>query len=200
MPGSGVSVSKDLAASVESAKPQPASTGGAVAGTANTIDVASSASTPADNAISTGAAQSENKPTAVDAVKEASKSDTEGAASNNAAPADFSSFLTANKQQSPFAVKAGTETSAFGSGNNVLTFGNAQGGFGAIGQHVGSLQRPSPYDALTAVAAIAKSAQSSICRQCHASVQAWVGKCFVATFKQGAQCISKCTVICTSLH
>ena len=140
MPESGASLSIDLAAPIESAKPQPASTGGAVAGTANTIDVASSASTPADNATGTGAAQSENKPAASDATKETGKSDTEGAASHHAAPADFSSFLTANKQQSPFAVKAGAETSAFGSGSNALTFGNAAGGFGAIGQQIGPLQ------------------------------------------------------------
>lgn len=129
MPDSGASVSKDITAT-ESAKPQPASTGGAVAGTANTVDVASSASTPANHADSTSAAQSARSP---GAIKEAIVSDATGAASSNPASADFSSFLTANKQQSPFAVKAGGETTAFGSGSNALTFGTAGGGFGAIG-------------------------------------------------------------------
>lgn len=134
VPDSGASVSKDISAPTESAKPQPASTGGAVAGTANTVDVASSASTPANNAASTSAAQSENKQSANGATKEASKSDATGVASSHPASADFSSFLTANKQQSPFAVKAGGETTAFGSGSNALTFGTAAGGFGAIGR------------------------------------------------------------------
>ncbi|KAL3133297.1 hypothetical protein ABBQ38_007177 [Trebouxia sp. C0009 RCD-2024] len=131
VPDSGPSVSKDITAS-ESAKPQPASTGGAVAGTANTMDVASSASTPANHAASTSAAQSENAADA--ALKEAITSDATGAASSHAASADFSSFLTANKQQSPFALKAGGESTAFGSGTNGLTFGTAAGGFGALGK------------------------------------------------------------------
>lgn len=132
---SGPSVSKNTSAPTESAKPQPASTGGAVAGTANTIDVASSASTPANNAASTSAAQSENKQSTDGAAQGASQSAATDAASNQPASADFSSFLTANKQQSPFAVKAGGESTAFGSGSNALTFGTAAGAFGALGQH-----------------------------------------------------------------
>lgn len=95
------------------------------------MDVASSASTPANHAASTSAAQSENAADA--ALKEAITSDATGAASSHAASADFSSFLTANKQQSPFALKAGGESTAFGSGTNGLTFGTAAGGFGALG-------------------------------------------------------------------
>lgn len=133
MPESAPSVSKDISTLTESAKPQPASTGGAVAGTANTIDVASSASTPANHAASTSAAQSENKQSADGTTR---GSDATGAASKQSASADFSSFSTANKQQSPFAVKAGGESTAFGSGSNALTFGTAAGGFGAIGQHL----------------------------------------------------------------
>ncbi|KAL0054625.1 hypothetical protein WJX82_000112 [Trebouxia sp. C0006] len=85
---------RDASKPSESAKPQPASTGGAVAGTANTVDVAT-------------------------------------------APADFSSFLSANKEQSPFAVKAGGESSAFGGGSNALSFGSTTGGFGSLGHSSG---------------------------------------------------------------
>ena len=140
VPDSGPSVSKDISALTEGAKPQPASTGGAVAGTANTVDVASSASTPANHAASTSAAQSENKQSVDGTTRGTSQSDATGAASNQSASADFSSFLLANKQQSPFAVKAGGESTAFGSGSNALTFGTAAGGFGAIGQHLGAQQ------------------------------------------------------------
>lgn len=137
MPDSKASVSKDTNALTESAKPQPASTGGAVAGIANTVDVASSASTPANHAASTSAAQSENKQSTDGSTRGASQSDAMGAAPNKSTTADFSSFLNANKQQSPFAVKAGGESTAFGSGSNALTFGTAAGGFGALGQHLG---------------------------------------------------------------
>lgn len=137
MPDPAPSVSKDISTLTESAKPQPASTGGAVAGTANTIDVASSASTPANHAASTSAAQSENKQSADGTTRGPSQSDATGAASKQSASADFSSFSTANKQQSPFAVKAGGESTAFGIGSSALTFGTAAGGFGAIGQHLG---------------------------------------------------------------
>lgn len=107
-----------------------------MAGTANTVDVASSAATPAAIAAeaSTSVAQSDNKPTDASATtQEGSKADAEGATSNQAAPADFSSFFSANKQESPFAVKAGGESSAF-SGGNALSFGSARAGFNAIGQ------------------------------------------------------------------
>jgi len=129
---------QDASKPSESSKPQPASTGGAVAGTANTVDVASSASTPALNTAeaSTNMAQSMDKqPDAASAATlEGNKSDAEGVASTAAAPADFSSFLSANKEQSPFAVKAGGETSAFGGGSNALSFGSTTGGFGSLGQ------------------------------------------------------------------
>ncbi len=109
-----------------------------MAGTANTVDVASSASTPALNTAeaSTNMAQSMDKqPDAASAATlEGNKSDAEGVASTAAAPADFSSFLSANKEQSPFAVKAGGETSAFGGGSNALSFGSTTGGFGSLGQ------------------------------------------------------------------
>jgi len=107
-----------------------------VAGTANTVDVASSASTPLDSAAgaTTSLAQSENKQESASVTaQESNKLNAEGAVSNQAAPADFSSFFSANKQQSPFAVKAGGESSAF-SGGNALSFGSTAGGFGAIGQ------------------------------------------------------------------
>ncbi|KAL0036042.1 hypothetical protein WJX77_012250 [Trebouxia sp. C0004] len=132
---------RDASKPSESSKPQPASTGGAVAGTANTVDVASSASTPALNTAEANMAQSADKlPDAASAANlEGNKSDAEGIASTAAAPADFSSFLSANKEQSPFAVKAGGETSAFGGGSNALSFGstrgnNSGGGFGAASQ------------------------------------------------------------------
>ena len=122
-------------APTDSAKPQPASTGGAVAGSANTVDVASSASGPADNAAeaTTSAAQSEGiRPDAASVTAQGS-ANAEAAASQTAAPVDFSSFSSANKQQSPFAVTAGGGKAAFGDSSNGLTFGSATGGFGAIG-------------------------------------------------------------------
>ena len=106
-----------------------------MAGTANTADVASSAAVPAQDAdqVPESLAQSEsnNPEEAAATAPGSSKPHAEGAASNPA-PADFSSFLSANKEQSPFAVKAGGESSAFG-GGNALSFGSATGGFGAVG-------------------------------------------------------------------
>lgn len=130
---------KDANAPTDSAKPQPASTGGAVAGSANTVDVASSASGPPDNAAeaTTSAVHSEGfRPDAasVTAPQQASSANVEAAASQTAAPVDFSSFSSANKQQSPFAVTAGGGKAAFGDSSNGLTFGSAAGGFGAIGE------------------------------------------------------------------
>lgn len=109
-----------------------------MAGTANTVDVASSAPTPGLSAaeVSTSMAQSGNKqPDAESATAlEGRKSDADGAASTPAAPADFSSFLSANKEQSPFAVKAGGESATFGGSSSALSFGSRAGGFGSLGQ------------------------------------------------------------------
>ena len=104
------------------------------------MDVASSASGPADNAAeaTTSAAQSEGiRPDAASVTAQGS-ANAEAAASQTAAPVDFSSFSSANKQQSPFAVTAGGGKAAFGDSSNGLTFGSATGGFGAIGAPITS--------------------------------------------------------------
>ena len=102
------------------------------------MDVASSASGPADNAAeaTTSAVQSEGtRPDAASiTAPQGSSANAEPAASQTAAPLDFSSFSSANKQQSPFAVTAGGGKSAFGDSSNALMCGSAAGAFGTIGE------------------------------------------------------------------
>lgn len=66
---------------------------------------------------------------------------TNGKPADQAAPtaaSGFSSFLSANKEKPPFAVKAGRETSAFGNGTSDVTgfgssgFSSTAGGFGQL--------------------------------------------------------------------
>lgn len=74
----------------------------------------------------------------------------QAAAAPSTASADFSSFVSSNKQDSPFAVKASGESSAFvngtatfstagtGFGSTAAGFGSTGGGFGAVGAGLGA--------------------------------------------------------------